>query len=306
MLNERSQIAVEIESAEGTAETLVAADQLSPAFNPTFEPNIDMHERNPARSNLGRIGAVPGKRSGRIAFELDLVGGSAGAAVYFTDAIKACGVGETLVGNTSATYKPASSSISSVTVGRYVDAKLNRIWGARGTARLVLEAGKPGRFFFEFFGADFDDADAALLSGGTHHATVPPIFADASLTIDSYAAILESVEIDFGNVLGLRTSANAASGNLSVIIGDRKPMLRFNPEAVLVATEDFMGNWRSGTEMAFTTALGSAAGNTITITAPKVQYQGVRESVREGNLVYDIEAQLGMNTGDDEWQIAIT
>jgi len=308
LITERSQIAVEIEAEEGTAETLEGADVLSPVYAATFEPSIEMHARNPLRATLSQLKSLAGKRSGKASFQIELVGtASAGSAVFFADAIKACGVGETLVAETSATYKPASSSISSVTVGRYVDGKRNRIWGARGNAKLVLEVGRPGIFTLDFQGADFDDADAALLSDGVVHQSVtPPVLLSASLSIDSYSALIEKVEIDFGNVLSLRPDANAGSGHKSCVITDRKPMLRFDPEAVLVATEDFLGNWRSGAEMAFTATLGSDAGNTIAVTAPKVQYQGLRETVKNGLLVYDVEALLAMSSGDDEWQIAIT
>jgi hypothetical protein len=308
MLNERSQISVEIEAVEGTAETLVAADVISPAFEPTFEPSIEKHHRDPARSDLSQLVSLSGKRSGKIGFKAELAGAAAaGTAPMLSDALKACGLSETIVAVTSVTYKPASSSISSVTVGRHVDGKRNRIWGARGNAKLLLEAGKPGIFTFDFQGADFDDADEALLAGVTHSSIAPPIFVSASLTIDGYSAIITKVEFDFGNTLALRPDANSASGHKSVVITNRKPMLRFDPEAVLAATEDFLGNWRSNASMAFSAVLtGSAAGNIFTITAPAVNYHGLRETVRDGVLAYEIECGLAGSSGDDEWQIAIT
>lgn len=305
LIRQRSQIAVEIEAAEGVAETLDAADVFL-AFEPGFEPIIEPHPRDPVRASLSPHASVFGKRSGRIRFQAELVGtAAAGDANMLADALKACGMSETLVASTSATYTPASASISSVTVGRFIDGKRHRIWGARGTLSLLLEVGKPGIFNFDFLGADFDEADAALLSP-TYNAVKPPVFQNASLSIDSYSAVVSRVEIDFGVQLSLRPDANAASGNKSAVIINRRPMIRFDPEDVLVATEDFLGNWRNGAEMAFSATLGSAAGNTIAITAPKVQYQGIREATREGLAAWEIEGLLCMNTGDDEWQIQIT
>ncbi|MBW2559971.1 MAG: hypothetical protein JRE40_03835 [Deltaproteobacteria bacterium] len=306
MLTKKCQIAAGIEAVEGMAEVLEAADVFF-AFNPSFTPEIEMHARNPVRSVLSPYPSVPGARSAKMSFDVELVGAAAaGDAVHYSDILQACGVDETLVALTSATYTPASDSIPSVTLAMHLDGKIYKLWGARGTVKLVLEDGKPGIFSFEFTGADFSETDGALLSGVTLESTIPPIFADASLTIDSYAAILSKLEIDLGSNVALRKDANSASGHKSAVITGKETTMTLDPENVLVATEDFFGNWRSGKQMAFTAALGATAGNIITITAPKVQYQGVGLADRDGQSTLDITALLAADAGDDEWSIAIT
>jgi len=306
MLIQRSQVAVETEAVEGTAETLEAADVFL-AFNPDFQPNIEAHERDPVRSVLSPYGSVFGKRSASMTLEAELVGtAAAGSANHLSDLLKACGIGETLVADTSATYKPATASIPSVTMAQYMDGKIYKMWGARATAKLLLEAGKPGIFTFDCLGADFSDTDGDLLEGVTYNAVKPPTFQNATLTIDSYAAIVSRVELDFGNVLALRTDAAQPGGNLSAAITNRRPTISFDPENVLVATEDFLGNWRSGSEMAFTATIGSDTGNTIAITAPKVQYQEARLADRDGISIVELVGLCCLNSGDDEWQIQIT
>lgn len=306
MLIKRCQIAAEIESSEGSAETLIAADVFL-AFNPKFDPDIDMNKRSPVRASLSPYPSVPGARMAKMSFDVELVGtASPGDTIHFSDILRACGVDETLAGGISATYAPASDSIPSVTLAMYLDGKIYKMWGARGTVKLVLDAGKPGVFSFEFTGADFSETDGNLLSGTSLNTVVPPIFADASLTIDSYAATLSKVEFDFANITTLRKDANSASDHKSAVITGKESTLTLDPENVLVATEDFMGNWRSGTQMAFTTTIGSVAGNIIEITAPKVQYQGVGMADRDGQATLDINALLAADAGDDEWQIQIT
>jgi len=306
MLTQRSQVACEIEGTEGTAETLEAADAFL-VFNPQFTPSIEPHERNPARSSLSPHPSVFGMRSAKMSFDVELVGGAAaGDAIHYSDAFKACGVAETLVGGTSATYLPASSSIPSVTIAMYIDGKIYKMWGARGTAKLALEAGKPGIISFEFTGADWSEVDGAMLSGVSYNTTLPPTFQNVSLTIDSYSALVSKLDIDLGNNVQLRPDANSESGNKSAVITDRKPMMSFDPENVLVATEDFLGNWRSGSEMALAATLGSVAGNTIALSAPKVQYQAINMTDRNGISALEISALLCLSSGDDEWQIQIT
>lgn len=305
MITQRAQTTVEIEAVEGTAETLVAADAIL-AFNHKFEPSIEMHKRYPKKASLSPVLSLPGVRSGKMSFEVEMTGGAAGAAIHFSDLIKACGVGETLVASTSATYKPISTAIPAVTIGRHMDGIRQRIWGARGSAKLVLEIGKPGIFTFEMQGADFDRADEALLTGLSLSTTVPPVFQGATLTIDSYQAILSKVEIDFGNKLAARPDARSSGGTKSVLITGREPTISFDPEDVLVATKDFFATWRAGTLVAFSAAIGSTAGNIHTITAPKVQYQEISQTERDGIAALEIKALLCENTGDDEWVWAIT
>jgi hypothetical protein len=75
---------------------------------------------------------------------------------------------------------------------------------------------------------------------------------------------------------------------------------------VLVATYDFFGKLRSGSEGALTLALTGSAGNITTITAPKVQYTGVKLSEKSGIRSLGIDCQLNRNAGDDEIVIAFT
>gem|GEM_PF-305432 len=306
MLIQKSQVACEIEAVEGTAETLVAADAFL-CFNPKFTPSIEAHERNPVRSNLSPYPSAMGRRQATLEFDVELVGTSgAGDAIHYSDALQGCGVSETLSASTSATYKPDSSSPPSVTIALYMDGKCYKLWGARGTARLDLEAGKPGMIHMIFTGADFSESDAALLSGVSYNDIMPPAFLSASLTIDSYSANVGKVSLDLGNTVTLREDASEASGHESAVITERKPTLSFDPENVLVASEDFLGNWRSGSEMAFSMSIGSDAGNTIGITAPKIQYQDVAMNDRKGWSIYDISGLCVGDSGDDEWQVQIT
>ena len=308
MLTRRKQLAIKVEVTEGSAETLTATEVID-AMNVQFTPGIEAAERDPVRSSLSPQASVMGKRMATVSFEMEIKGaaGGAGVAAPFSVPLQACGVEETLVVSTSATYLPASASIPSVTLGVFMDGKRYLVWGARGTATLILEAGQPGRIRFEFTGADFSETDTALLSGVTYNATLPPVFQGVTLTIDSYPATLTRLEIAFNNTLALRPDATAASGHKSTVISGRRPTLSFDPENVLITSEDYLGNWRSGAEMALSVSgFGSASGNTIGLTAPKVQYQGINETERDGVAALDINALLVANSGDDELQLQIT
>lgn len=306
LIEERSQLAAKAEGTEGTAETLTAAEAIL-ASEIKFDPDINMEELNLQSSSLSPFPAVAGGRLAKMSFKCELKGsGAAGTAPEIGPLIKACGYGETIVGATSATYLPASSSIDSITIAKYIDGKRYLMAGARGNFEIALNAGKPGIIKFDFLGTALADTDAALLSGISYDSTRAQPFQSASFTLDSYAAIVEAITIASGNTLSLRESANAAQGYLSTIIAKRLATMKLNPEDVLVATKDFMATWEAGSQVAFTATLGATAGNILTITEPKVQYNKLGQGTRNGIAITEIDAVLRRNSGDDELSLAFT
>jgi len=307
ILTQKAVVAAEIEAVEGTAEVLVAGDAGFLVFNPRFEPDIAMNERDPSRAVLSPVAMIPGARQARITFECELVGSSAaGTPPLTSDLLKGCGFSETIVAVTSVTYKPASTAIPSLTIGMWLDGKKYLMWGCRGNVSIRAEIGKPIMLAFEFTGADFTVTDEALLAGVTYETVLPAVFLDATLTVGAYAAVLNTVEINMGNTLQLRSDANAASGYVSCLITNRKVNLRIDPENVIVATYDFFGNWRAATEAALAFDVGSVAGNKVAISAPKIQFGKITIEDRGGISTLGIEGQCNVNAGDDELVIAIT
>ncbi|HSW37862.1 MAG TPA: phage tail tube protein [Acidobacteriota bacterium] len=302
----KTQVAAKIEGTEGAAETLAAADAFL-AENAKFKSTIGVSQRNSYSASLSPFAAIPGQRSAQIEFDVEVKGsGTAGTAPVLGKLLKACGFGETVAAGTSVTYKPASSGISSMTLALYMDGVIKKIWGARGDVSLKLENGKPAYLHFVFTGADFSVADGALLANVTYEATTPPPFMNATFTIDSYAALIASMNISMGNTVALRPDVNALSGHKSAVITKRDPKLTYDPELPTVAAYDFYGKLRSGAQGALTLALAGGAGNICTITAPKVQSVDISGADRESFQTLGVDCQLNRNTGDDELSIAFT
>jgi hypothetical protein len=302
---QRTQLLGKIEAVEGSKENLSATDAVL-VYDTGFDPAQEINQRDPHRETLSVMMPVPGARSSKVKFAVELKGsGTKGTAPEWGKFLKACGFSETIVANTSVTYTPASSSIPSMTLGLYRDGVINRIWGARGTVSLELEAGKFGMLHFEFTGADYERVDGALVSA-SYQSTVPPAFLSATFTADSYAAVIDKLTIDVANAIALRSSPNAASGHVSATITGRAPKVTFDPETVTVATKDFLGLMKAGTAFALSCSLGSAAGNTIAISCPKLVLNDLKEGNRAGILTDQLTAAAAMNAGDDELSIALT
>lgn len=308
ILKRRTQIAFKAETNEGTAETPGTGDVLL-VFEPNYDPDVQHYKRDPARSSMSQLESLPGERSGKIDFIMELVGsGTKGVAPAWGALLKACGYAETISTGTSVRYDPASASIPSLTLAMYMDGVIKKIWGARGDVKLTLDKGKPGLLHFTFSGADFSLTDGGLLTPVSYPAIKPPVFLGATFTYDTYAAIISKLEIDAGNKVELRDSVNAASGFVSALITGREPKATFDPEAVTVATKDFFGMWRGSTGAAMAATLGSTAdtGNMIALSAPKAQIEELKGADRKEIRVFNITAGLKGNTGDDEFSIIIT
>ena len=307
MIIKRAQMAAKLEATEGTAESLAGADAFL-ASNIDFKPGIEMHPRENYSSSLSKFSQVPGARQAAIDFDVELKGsGTAGTAPALGKLLKACGFGETVVAVTSVTYLPASSAISSMTLALYNDGVIYKLWGARGNVSLRLEKGKHGIFHFTFTGAEFSVTDGVMLTTGvSYETTIPQPFLSATFTIDSYAALIGSLEYNMNNEVTLREDVNVASGHKSAVITDRRPTLSVDPEMVLVATYDFFGKWRSGNQGALSALVSGSAGNICTITNPKVQYTGETLADKSGIRSLGIDCALNRNAGDDEWSIAFT
>ena len=98
LLKRRAVVAVEAESVEGTAETLVAADGTMLVYDPSFSPAVERFDRNPARQYLSRLPAVQGRRAASVSFRTEFKGsGAVATKPAWSDAIMACGFSVTTV-----------------------------------------------------------------------------------------------------------------------------------------------------------------------------------------------------------------
>lgn len=307
MLLHRTQIAAKQETTEGQAMTLANTDAFLAFRQGDPQPNVKMYERSPYRESLSMLPSLPGERTAKLPFQVELTGsGTAGTAPFWGKLMKPCAFAETVTPATSVAYSPASLSIPSMTLAAYMDGVIYLIWGARGNLKLVLEIGKPGLLQFDFEACDFSQLDGALLTGVTYSAVIPPAFLGATFTLDGVAFLVNKVDIDFGNTLAPRPDPNAPSGTRSVLITGRKPKITLDPEMMLASTKDIWTMWKNGATGALACTMGSVAGNTIALGAGQFQLEGIKHGERSGLRTVNLTALLAMSSGDDEFSLTLT
>ncbi|MCX5711767.1 MAG: phage tail tube protein [Candidatus Omnitrophica bacterium] len=104
MLKRKRQVAAKLESIEGVAETLAAADAKILAYDPKVSHDPEIFTRDPVRSSLSQVGKIIGKRPASLAFKLELRGsGTKTTDPEWIKLIQACGF--------------ASSALKSIAIG---------------------------------------------------------------------------------------------------------------------------------------------------------------------------------------------
>lgn len=163
MLIRKRQLAAKIESVEGTAESLAAADAgLLVNFTPKANYDLQMYQRNPVRSSLTKMGKLTGKRSAGLDFSIELKGsGSLTTEPEWAKLIKACGF---------AINDLKKITIGVVTAGPFQHGETITGGTSLATGRVVIEtANGTTTLYFVVLTGTFQTGE--VLTGGTSGAT---------------------------------------------------------------------------------------------------------------------------------------
>jgi len=270
----------------------------------------DLLDRNNVRSNISQTNPVVGKRWVEVSFDAEIKGsGSKGVAARLGDAFEACSFAEYAVAGSSVAYKPTSSNQKTATIYIYDNdntgsSVLHKITAAQGSFSIKATAGKYGVFSFTFKGLYNEPTDVVNPGSPTYDTTVPPIVENCAFTLNSNTdLIVQELSIDIANNIGSRDDISSANGIKNFMVTSRAPKGNFNPEATLVADYNFWSDWVGATQRELSLVIGSASGNKVTISAPKVTLDSIADGERESLLTREIPFTLGQDSGDDEVEI---
>lgn len=310
ILTQRQVILAKVESTYNTDPTPVASTDavLCEEVSKSHE-SARMIERKVVRPSLGQLQQVFGDTLMQISMNVELKGsGSAYSASNRPELdplLRACGFSSTVdttTGSETVTYVPVSdnSSHESVTIYAYIDGKLQKLTGCRGTVSFKMEAGQKGMASFTMTGHVATPTDVSLVDP-TFNSTLPPAVLGAAFTVDSYSAIISQLTLDINNKITMPPSVNASDGFGELQIAERDIAGNFDPEQVLVATEAFDANWRSGKSMVLNTGdIGSTQYNKYSFALPGVYYRNVGFADRDGIASHELDFGALESSGDDE------
>lgn len=306
LLRKLSTLGAKIESTVGTAETLAAADCTINAYNFLIQPEFEFEERQ-GQGGFGRLASIAGAYKGRATFSIDLAYDGSTVPAWADLFLPACG----FVKSTS-TFKPktqipaSGSDVKTLTIAGFFNGVRRQIYGAVGTARILLPTGRMGRIEFDFQGIYSDEADVAIPSSINYVNTLPLRIAGGATSWASSNLCLESATIDFGNVVTARECSTSITGIDSFVITDRNIRITGNPESKLIATQNRYSQFRDSTEAALSFTIDGPSTSTLVISAPKAQIVAKPMGERNGIMIDQLEWQANKNvdTADEELSIA--
>ena len=296
------------EATLGTAESLTNAECTSNIIEPDIAPTIGFTDI-PAQSGLGQRAGVHQARGGSATFQLHACGKGSSGVPAWSDLLKACGCSLN-----TATFSPSANNGTGATMGKWegsgATARFKSIVGAMGNAVWRFNAGQIVPIQFDFSGL-WVAPSTATPPTVTHQTTTPPRFASATFTVGGTAYQISDLEFDMGNSTILREDPQTIQGYKSAWITDRRPVIRFAPEALNLGTggKDWFADFLSGTTAQIVITLGTASNNTITITAPACQLVSPPTTGDRNGILTDVlEWRLNQNsdTEDSEYTIVFS
>ncbi|HNV61407.1 MAG TPA: phage tail tube protein [Candidatus Cloacimonas acidaminovorans] len=308
MLTKNRFVLVKEEATYGTDPTPTPSANAIEVMNFDISYEGDKQERDTMRNNISPLSPLMGKRWIKCSFDVEIKGGGTkGTASRVGDLLEACGFAEVVSAGSSVTYSPANpQSHKSVTIYAYDQVSssssiLHKITGVRGTMSLKIEAGGIGIMSFDMKGLYNAPTDVVNPTAPTYETTLPPIVESSLFTLNSVnSLIVQAVNIDLNNEIVEQDDINSVGGIKGFIITARKPSGSLNPEAVSMSTYNFQSDFVGATARALSLVIGSANGNKLTITAPKLTLDSVGDGDRNGLRALDIPFSLSKDAGNDE------
>lgn len=194
---------------------------------------------------------------------------------------------------------------SSCTIQLYRAGKLVTLKGCRGNVAFEFVSANRVLMTFTMQGVLSSVANGSKTAAIAIGHAVPGTFNDATLSLAEHAsttpftsALFETLSLDIGNEIALRTDANSAAGFKAAQIVGRTPTMTLNPDAVLGGTTaagvfDFYEKWVEGTSVRAEWKIGSGLdGQSALFRAPALQIDGVAPGDRDEVEIDEITATL--------------
>ena len=194
---------------------------------------------------------------------------------------------------------PISDQFESMTLYMHKDGVLHEMPGSFGTFEITAQAGDFAKVKWTFTGTyvePTDDPNPRPL----FERTLPSQVELARLRVGAFAAVVEKFTFNQMNDIQIRPDVGSSDGYIGTRIVSRKPEGGINPEADLVANNDFWGQLAVAQEMPLQLRVGHVPGNTVWMLFPNTQYSGLTYTDRNGILAYDAGVRFARSLGNDE------
>ncbi len=300
MLSEITAIKVGIESPKGTEFITTQAIYVEDL---QINPTGSFIRRNGSGIFLGNTEpGVIGGRMGKCTFTSELRGtGAGGMELGLAILLQACGFLKTLeVYNTHSLF----SAQKTITIEVWEDGVLKVLYGAGGTFTMEGEEGQRILFRFDFDGIYKDDSDEGVPAYSPSSAA-PIMFGGGSFAYDGESQMISKFSLDAGMVVSPKQDVAGPGGVTYSFQSTHDPVVSWDPEANLVATDNVHGDWVAGNEGVMQLVMADAS-DTFTLAMILVQYKEIPEGTRNNLRIYESAGQCRNSSGNDSIILTVT
>jgi hypothetical protein len=274
ILQRRRVILAKTETTYGTDSVPTGAANAILIRNLDVTPlDAEIVSRDLVRPYFGNMDQIIAAQKVQVTFEVELQSsGTAGSAPAYAPLLLACGLSETLVASTSATYRPVSGTFSSVSIyfqpqsSVSASSPLHRLTGARGNVEIVMNAKSLPVLKFTFTGLYNAVADATNLTA-TYTAFRTPLAVNRANTPTfsflGFAGIMSEFSLNLNNEVVYRNLV----GNESVILTDRMAGGTVMFEAPTITSKNYWADALSSTLGNMSLIHGTTAGSIVEVAA---------------------------------------
>jgi hypothetical protein len=257
---------------------------------------------------MGQADQLLARTRVEVSFEVELAGsGTAGTAPAYGPVLRSCGLSETLVTSTSATYAPESSGFESCTIHFHEDGIRHKLTGCRGTFELNAEVGAIPSIAFTMTGIYNAPTDETLPTPTYANQAAPLLFKEGnttSFTAFSYSGCLQSYNFSMANDVIYRELVGCSK---EILITNRAPSGTVVIEAPTIAAKDFFAIANGSSTGSITFQHGTTAGNRCTVTTAQSDLGNLSYSDQDGVQMLNMPfIAVPTSSGNDELSIAYT
>ena len=309
VLTRRRLILAKIETTYGTDSTPTGSSNAILVRNLEIQPLLaETVNRELVRPFLGQSDQLLSQTRVEVTFEVELAGsGTAGTAPAYGPVLRSCGLSETLVTSTSATYAPESSGFESSTIYYHQDGIRHKVTGCRGTFEVNCEVGQIPFISFTMTGIYNAPSDETLPTPTYANQATPLIFKEGntvSFSAFSYAGCLMSYNFNIANDVIYRELVGCTK---EILITNRAPNGTVVIEAPTIADKDFFAIATGTSTGSITFQHGTTAGNRVTMATAQSDLGNLTYSDQDGIQMLNMPfIAVPTSAGNNEMSLVYT
>jgi len=300
-LTERTMLLVKAEDTYGIEVTPDAETDFIAVYDVDVSPNITFNDPQAMDASLSPREGRAGKKYVDVSFswEIQLTAGQdkTEPIAPFAALLGACGFAET----GSGVWTPVSTGMGSCTIYVNYDGHLWKIPGCRGNVEFDFTAGEFAVATFTMQGLYQAPTDADMPTAWADLGVAPMKCMGGILVAMNQDPIpvVNSLTVNMNWDVAALSSITASHAVSEIVLADRNPEGRFDPEVTSMADHDWYSLLEAPVlgEISYQIANADAS---FRLKVPKAQLMEIGYGDRDGIRTYDIPFRCVRNLGDDE------